>query len=172
MKDPYIFDLVDANNARIERAVESELVGNIRKFLLELGNGFAFVGEQYHLSVGDQDFYIDLLYYNLNLRCYFVIELKNQAFKPEFAGQLNFYLNAVNGELCKEGDNPTIGLLLCKEKNNLVAEYALQQINQPIGVSEYKLFEKLPEELAEKLPSAEDIEKRVKLEFDVNDEEE
>lgn len=163
MKDPYIFDFVNAAVTRLEREVERELVSNITKFLLELGSGFSFIGQQYHLSVGDQDFYIDLLFYNIKLHCYFAIELKNTEFKPEYAGQLNFYLNAINGELCKDGDNPTVGLLLCREKNNLVAEYALKNIDQPIGISKYEFFQKLPDKLADTLPSAEDIEKRIKL---------
>jgi hypothetical protein len=150
------------------REIESELVNNITNFLLELGSGFAFVGNQYHLEVGGQDFYIDLLFYHLNLRCYIVIELKNTAFKPDYTGQLNFYLSAVDNTLRKPSDNPTIGLLLCKEKNNIIAEYALQDINRPIGVSEYRLTETLPQELVVALPSIEDIEKRVRAKYNVD----
>ena len=168
MKDPYLFDFVEASENKIEREIESELVSNIAKFLLELGNGFAFVGNQYHIEVGGQDFYIDLLFYHLALRCYVVIELKNTPFKPDYAGQLNFYLSAVDNIMRKDGDNASIGLLLCKEKNNIIAEYALQEINRPIGVSEYKLVEKLPSELENALPSVEDIEKRVKAKYELD----
>ena len=131
------------------------------KLLLELGTGFAFLGNQYHLNVGGDDFYIDLLFYNLNLRCYVVIELKTGEFKPEYAGQLNFYLSAVDGILKKEADNPSIGLLLCKSKNDLVAEYSLKDMSKPIGVSEYKITSTLPEELEQQLPSVEDLQKRI-----------
>ena len=130
--------------------------------LLELGTGFAFLGNQYHLNVGGDDFYIDLLFYNLNLRCYVVIELKTGEFKPEYAGQLNFYLSAVDGILKKDNDNPSIGLLLCKSKNALVAEYALKDMSKPIGVSEYKVTSELPEALSKQLPSVEDIQKHIK----------
>lgn len=161
MKDPYVFDFVPFGRDMEERDIENALVKDVTAFLLELGTGFAFLGHQYHLNVGGDDFYIDLLFYNINLRCYVVIELKNEKFKPEHAGQLSFYISAVDGELKKPDDNPTIGLLLCKSKNNLVAEYALQDINKPMGVSEYRLGE-LPEEYKDLLPSIEDIQKRIK----------
>jgi predicted nuclease of restriction endonuclease-like (RecB) superfamily len=161
MKDPYVFDFVPFSRDMAERDIENALVKDVTAFLLELGTGFAFLGHQYHLNVGGDDFYIDLLFYNINLRCYVVIELKNEKFKPEHAGQLSFYISAVDGELKKEGDNPTIGLLLCKSKNNLVAEYALQDVNKPMGISEYRLGE-LPEEYKNLLPSIEDIQKRIK----------
>ena len=161
MKDPYIFDFVPFREDMIEREIESELTKNVTKLLLELGTGFAFLGNQYHLNVGGDDFYIDLLFYNLNLRCYVVIELKTGEFKPEYAGQINFYLSAVDGILKKDIDNPSIGLLLCKSKNNLVAEYTLKDMTKPIGVSEYKITHELPEELLRQLPSVEDIEKRI-----------
>ena len=135
---------------------------SICKLLLELGTGFAFLGNQYHLNVGGDDFYIDLLFYNLNLRCYVVIELKTGDFKPEYVGQLNFYLSAVDGILKKEQDNPSIGLLLCKSKNNVVAEYSLKDVSKPIGVSEYKITSNLPDDLEKQLPSVEDIQKRIK----------
>lgn len=124
MKDPYIFDFIPFKEDMVERDIEQALVRDVTKLLLELGTGFAFLGNQYHLNVGGDDFYIDLLFYNLNLRCYVVIELKSGEFKPEYAGQLNFYLSAVDGILKKEQDNPSIGLLLCKSKNDLVAEYS------------------------------------------------
>jgi predicted nuclease of restriction endonuclease-like (RecB) superfamily len=161
MKDPYIFDFVAYREGMAEREVEAELVRNITKLLLELGVGFAFVGNQYHIEVEREDFYIDLLFYHLKLRCYVVIELKRGNFKPEYAGKLNFYISAVDDLLKTESDNPTIGLLLCKNKKGMIAEYSLRDIEKPIGVSEYRLFEKLPEEYADVLPSAEDIERRI-----------
>ena len=148
--------------AVLEREIEEALVKDVTKLLLELGTGFAFLGNQYHLNVGGDDFYIDLLFYNLNLRCYVVIELKTGEFKPEYAGQLNFYLSAVDGILKKEQDNPSVGLLLCKSKNDLVAEYSLKDMSKPIGVSAYQVTSKLPEELEKQLPSVEDIQKRIK----------
>lgn len=162
MKDPYVFDFISFREDMLERDIEQALVRDVTKLLLELGTGFAFLGNQYHLNVGGDDFYIDLLFYNLNLRCYVVIELKTGEFKPEYAGQLNFYLSAVDGILKKEQDNPSIGLLLCKSKNNVVAEYSLKDISKPIGVSEYKVTSILPDELEEQLPSVEDIQKRIK----------
>lgn len=161
MKDPYIFDFVPFCEDMVERDIERALVQDVTKLLLELGTGFAFLGNQYHLNVGGDDFYIDLLFYNLNLRCYVVIELKTGEFKPEYAGQLNFYLSAVDGILKKEQDNPSIGLLLCKSKNNLVAEYSLKDMNKPIGISEYRVTSNLPAELENQLPSIEDIQKRI-----------
>ena len=162
IKDPYIFDFIPFKEDMLERDIESALVREITSLLLELGTGFAFLGNQYHLNVGGDDFYIDLLFYNLNLRSYVVIELKTGDFKPEYAGQLNFYLSAVDGILKKDTDNPSIGLLLCKSKNNLVAEYSLKDMSKPIGISEYKITNNLPEELEKQLPSIEDIQKRIK----------
>lgn len=162
MKDPYIFDFIPFKEDMLERDIENALVKEITALLLELGTGFAFLGNQYHLNVGGDDFYIDLLFYNLNLRSYVVIELKAGDFKPEYAGQLNFYLSAVDGILKKDTDNPSIGLLLCKSKNNLVAEYSLKDMSKPIGISEYKITNTLPEELEKQLPSVEDIQKRIK----------
>ena len=162
MKDPYVFDFIPFREDMLERDIEQALVRDVTKLLLELGTGFAFLGNQYHLNVGGDDFYIDLLFYNLNLRCYVVIELKTGDFKPEYAGQLNFYLSAVDGILKKEQDNPSIGLLLCKSKNNVVAEYSLKDISKPIGVSEYKITSSLPDDLEKQLPSVEDIQKRIK----------
>lgn len=161
LKDPYIFDFISIKADMLERDIENELVKNVTKLLLELGKGFAFLGNQYHLEVGGEDFYLDLLFYNLNLRCYVVIELKTGEFKPEYAGKLNFYLSAVDGILKKDGDNPSIGLLLCKSKNDIIAEYALKDMSKPIGVSEYKVTRQLPKELEESLPTAEDIQKRI-----------
>jgi len=136
LKNPYIFDFIEVREDIIEREIENELVANIAKTLLELGTGFAFVGNQYHLVVSDRDYYLDLLFYNTKLRCYIVIELKVGKFKPEYAGKLNFYLSVVDDTLKHESDYPTIGILLCKERDKLTAEYALKDINKPIGVSE------------------------------------
>ena len=152
----------------IEREIENELVANIAKTIMELGTGFAFVGNQYRIKVSEKDYYIDLLFYNTKLRCFVVIELKNTEFKPEYAGKLNFYLSAVDDILKHETDNPSIGIMLCKTKDKLTAEYALKDINKPIGVSEYKLSDFVPAELVDTLPSAEDIEKRVKAELEID----
>ena len=161
MKDPYVFDFIAFNEDMLERDIEQALVRDVTRLLLELGTGFGFLGNQYHLNVAGDDFYIDLLFYNINLRCYVVIELKTGDFKPEYAGKLNFYLSAVDGILKKEQDNPSIGLLLCKSKNNVVAEYSLKDISKPIGVSEYKITSSLPDSLEKQLPSIEDIQKRI-----------
>ena len=161
LKDPYVFDFITYRDGMVEQEIENELCRNITKFLLELGNGFAFVGNQYHLEIENEDFYIDLLFYHLKLRCYVVIELKTGSFKPEYAGKLNFYLSAVDDLLKTDNDNPSIGILLCKNKKGMIAEYALRDIEKPIGVSEYKLFGKLPQKYKKLLPSAEDIEKHI-----------
>lgn len=158
LKDPYIFDFLELSEKAKEKDIEAQLVKHITEFLLELGVGFAFVGKQYKIEVANKDYFIDLLFYHLKLRCYFVIELKSVAFKPEFAGKLNFYLSAVDDILKTENDNPTIGLILCKEKDKIEAEYALRDINKPIGISEYQITKSLPNELKSKLPTIEDIE--------------
>jgi len=161
MKDPYIFDFIPFKADMLERDIENAMVAEVTKLLLELGAGFAFLGNQYHLNVGGEDFYLDLLFYNLKLRCYVVIELKTGDFKPEYAGKLNFYLTAVDNILKTEQDAPTIGLLLCKSKNDMIAEYALQDINKPIGISEYRITEDIPEKFRQQLPSIEDIKNRI-----------
>ena len=163
LKDPYIFDFIDYREGMLERQIENELVKNITKSLIELGTGFAFVGNQYHIEVENEDFFIDLLFYNLKLRCYVVIELKNGDFKPEYAGKLNFYISAVDDLLKTNQDNPTIGILLCKNKKGMIAEYALRDIEKPMGVSEYSLLDTLPEKYENVLPSVEDIERRIGL---------
>jgi hypothetical protein len=147
----------------VEREIEDELVRHITQFLIELGTGFAFVGQQYRIEVEGRDFYVDLLFYQLRLRCYVVIELKAGEFKPEFAGKLNFYVSAVDAQVADATDNPTIGLLLCRDKGGLIAEYSFRDIEKPIGVSEYRLVRDLPEELEDLLPSAEDIATRIGL---------
>ena len=157
-----MFDFISLKEDMIERDIEQALVRDVTKLLLELGTGFAFLGNQYHLNVGGDDFYIDLLFYNLNLRCYVVVELKTGDFRPEYAGQINFYLSAVDGILKQPCDNPSIGLLLCKQKNNLVAEYSLKDMSKPIGVSEYQITKQLPEPYGKQLPSVEDIQNRIR----------
>ncbi len=161
MKDPYIFDFVSMRGRMIETDIEHELVQNISKLLLELGTGFAFVGEQYLLKVEDNEFFIDLLFYNYILHCFVAIDLKTGQFVPEYAGKMNFYLSVLDDKIKSDIDNPSIGLILCKDKNKVVAEYALKDMTKAIGVSEYKLMDVLPEELKETLPSVEDIESRV-----------
>lgn len=158
LKDPYNFDFLTIQNPAHERAVEDGLVAHIRDFLLELGQGFAFVGSQVPLTIDDQEFFIDLLFYHIRLRCYIVIELKATKFKPEHTGQLGFYLAAVDNRLKNEGDNKTIGILLCESKSKIIAEYALQNSKAPIGVSEYILMKSLPTDLKTNLPTVEQIE--------------
>lgn len=162
MNDPYIFDFIPFKEDMIEKDIENALVQDVTNLLLELGTGFAFVGNQYHLNIAGDDFYIDLLFYNINLHCYVVIELKTGEFKPEYAGKLNFYLSAVDDIVKTEQDNPSIGLLLCKSKNDVVAEYSLRDMSKQIGVSEYKITSQLPEMLEKQLPSVEDIQNRIK----------
>jgi len=159
-KDPYIFDFLTLHAAHIERDIEQGLIDNVQKFLLEMGKGFALVGRQYHLGVGTKDFYIDLLFYHTKMKCYVVVELKAREFDPRDVGQLNFYLSAVDDLVRDSQDNPTIGLLLCKTKDNLTAEFSLRDINKPIGVASYQtqLLKKLPKELKSKLPTIEEIE--------------
>jgi predicted nuclease of restriction endonuclease-like (RecB) superfamily len=158
-KDPYIFDFITLATEFSERELELELVKHVEKFLLELGAGFAFVGRQYKLEVSDKDFQLDLLFYHLKMRCFVVVDLKKGDFLPEYAGKMNFYCSAVDDILKHETDKPTIGLILCKGKDKIFAEYALRDLNKPIGVSEYELTQMLPDNLKSSLPSIEDIEK-------------
>ena len=162
LKDPYVFDFLTMTNSFKEKDIEEQLVSHITKFLLELGKGFAFIGRQYHLLVGESDYYIDLLFYHIKLRCYVVIELKNTKFIPEYAGKLNFYLSAVDSLVKSDADNPTIGILMCRDKNNFETEFALRDINKPMGISEFQLTEILPEELKTSLPTIEEIEQDLK----------
>lgn len=159
LKDPYIFDFLTLDSEFKERELETGLINHLQDFLIELGIGFAFVGRQYRLEVGEKDFYVDLLFYHLKLRCFIVIELKKGPFEPDYAGKLNFYLNVVDDKLRHPDDNPTIGLILCQDKNEMIAEYALRGINKAIGVSEYELTQSLPKELESSLPAIEDLEK-------------
>lgn len=170
LKDPYVFDFLALTEEHNEHELETGLVKHITQFLLELGAGFAYVGRQVPVAVGDKDFYLDLLFYHARLHCYVVIELKATAFKPEYAGKLNFYINAVDGQLKSENDQPTIGLLLCRTKDKLIAEYALKGITSPIGVSEYQLTQALPDNLKSSLPSIEEIEQALAKDLGDDDE--
>lgn len=159
LKDPYVFDFLELAADARERELERALIEHIRSFLLELGVGFAFVGHQVHLEVGGEDFYIDMLFYHLRLRCFVVIDLKTGKFRPEYAGKMNFYLSAVDDRLRQSDiDGPTIGLLLCKGKNRIIVEYALRDTVKPIGVAEWQLTRSLPDELSANLPSVDDLE--------------
>lgn len=170
LKDPYLFDFLGLGHDAQEREIEAGLIRHITRFLLELGAGFAFVGRQFRLEVGGDEFFIDLLFYHTRLKCYVVVELKATAFKPEHAGQLNFYLAAVDAQIKAEDDKPTIGLLLCKQQNRLVAEYALSGIDKPIGVAEYQLLRDLPDTLGRNLPSIAEIEAELAGELDTGSE--
>jgi predicted nuclease of restriction endonuclease-like (RecB) superfamily len=161
LKDPYLFDFLGLADDAHEREIENALIRHISQFLLELGAGFAFVGRQYRIEVAGDEFFMDLLFYHTRLKCYVVVELKASAFKPEYTGQLNFYLSAVDAQIKAPDDRSTIGLLLCKSRNKIIAEYALRNVNSPIGVAEYKLVASLPKELKTELPSIEEIESRL-----------
>ena len=161
MKDPYIFDMMGQTEAMNEQDIERQLVQHITKYLLEMGSGFAFVAQQKHFEVGEQDFYADLILYNIQLHAYVVIELKATPFKPEYMGQLNFYINVVDDTLRGEHDNKTIGLLLCNGGDKVVAQYALSGYDQPIGVSDYQLSRAIPDNLRSTLPSIEEVEEEL-----------
>ena len=158
LKDPYIFDFLTLTEPFQERELETSLVRHLEKFLLELGQGFAFVGRQYRLDIGNEDYYIDLLFYHLRLRCFIVIDLKKGKFKPEYAGKLNFYCNVVNDRLRHATDQPTIGLILCQTRDKLLAEYSFTGIDKPIGISTYELTRALPQKFQSVLPTVEEIE--------------
>lgn len=162
LKDPYIFDFINVTESYKERELENALVENISKFLIELGSGFAFVGKQVEISVGNQSFFIDLLFYHIKLKRYVVIELKTGHFEPEFAGKLNFYVTAVDKQMRDENDNATVGMIICKDKNKIIAEYSLTDLHKPLGISSYELKKILPENLRSHLPSIEDVEKELK----------
>lgn len=161
LKDPYNFDFLGLHDDALEKAIEDELIKNITKFLLELGKGFAFVGRQYKIEISETDYFIDLLFYHIDLKSYIVIELKAGKFKPEYAGKLNFYLSAIDSQVKKPEDNQSIGILLCKKKDKIEAEYALRDINKPMGISEYKLTDAIPENIKTKLPSIEELENKL-----------
>ena len=166
LKDPYIFDLAGAKERADERDIEEQLVKHVTRYLLEMGNGFAFVARQKHFQIGDSDFYADLILYNIKLHAYVVVKLKATPFKPEYAGQLNFYINVVDDKLRGENDNKTIGLLLCKGKDEIVAQYALTGYDQPIGISDYQLSKAVPENLKSALPSIEQVEEELTMLLD------
>ena len=166
LKDPYIFDLAGAKERADERDIEEQLVKHVTRYLLEMGSGFAFVARQKHFQIGDSDFYADLILYNIKLHAYVVVELKATPFKPEYAGQLNFYINVVDDKLRGENDNKTIGLLLCKGKDEIVAQYALTGYDQPIGISDYQLSKAVPESLKSALPSIEQVEEELTMLLD------
>ncbi len=168
LKDPYVFDFMTMSKPFIEKDIENQLVNHITKFLLELGKGFAFVGQQFHIEIANNDYYIDLLFYHIKLKCYVVVELKNTKFIPEYAGKLNFYLSAIDSLLKQEDDKPSIGLLLCRDKNSIEAEFALRDINKPIGVSDFSFTEALPDDLKSSLPTIEEIELKLKFEDENN----
>lgn len=161
LKNPYNFDFLGLEDDALEREIENAMIEHIAKFLIEMGKGFAFVGRQYQLIVSDNEYYIDLLFYHLQLRCFVVVELKSGKFKPEYAGKLNFYLSAVDTQLKHSTDNPSIGLILCKHKDKIEAEYALRDLNKPIGISEYILTQSLPDNFKSQLPTVEQLENQL-----------
>ena len=161
-KNPYVFDFLTIGKEVQERDLEQALTAQIQKFLLELGQGFAYMGKQYPMHVGNSDFFLDLLFYHTRLRCYVVVELKVTDFQPEYAGKLNFYLNVIDDSLRHETDQPSIGILLCKTPDKIVVEYALKNVNSPLGVAEYQLTEAILENLKGELPSIEDLENELK----------
>lgn len=163
LKDPYIFDFLTLKKNADERSIEDQLIKHITHFLLELGRGFAFIGRQYKLEIGEKDYFIDLLFYHTKLKCHIVVELKARDFKPEHAGKLSFYLSAVDDILKSESDNPTIGIILCQSKNKIEAEYALRGISQPIGAAEYQLSKSIPKDIKSELPAIDEIEKELSL---------
>jgi len=163
-----VFDFITTGEETKERNLQDALLTQIQRFLMELGIGFTFVGGNYHLEVGDEDFFLDLLFYHIRLRCFVVIELKRGAFRPEYAGKMNFYLTAVDRQLKHPSDNATIGLILCKTKNKVMAEYALADIRKPVGVATYQFTTSLPDALKDQLPGIEELEEGLK---DIEDEE-
>ncbi|MBX9890460.1 MAG: DUF1016 domain-containing protein [Amoebophilaceae bacterium] len=170
LKNPYLFDFLSLGKNAHEREVEKGLVAHIEKFLLELGDGFAFLGRLYHLQVEEQDFYIDLLFYHIKLRSFVVIDLKSGKFKPKYAGKMNFYLSAVDDLLRHPGDNPSIGLILCRSKVGVLAEYALRDMTKPIGLAAYRLEDALPENLKTALPTIEELEDELAKDLGGDDE--
>lgn len=157
LKEPYVFDLIELTDDYKEKELENKLVERLKNVLLELGSGFSFVGNQYKITVGNQDFYIDLLFYHIKLKCYIAVELKTSEFIPEFGSKLGFYLTALDEKIKDENDNPSIGIILCQSKNNEIVDYTLKYINKPVGVSEYKIFNKLTSKLLKELPTEKDI---------------
>lgn len=169
LKNPYFFDFLSLGKEAHEREIEKGLIKHIEKFLIELGEGFAFLGRQYHLQVEDQDFFLDLLFYHIKLRSFVVVELKSGKFKPEYAGKMNFYLSAVDDLLRHPSDNPSIGLILCRSKVGVLAEYALRDMTKPIGLAEYRLTENLPENIKTELPTIEELEAELSKDLKLKD---
>lgn len=157
MKEPYVFDLIELTEDYKEKELENKMLDRLKNILLELGSGFSFVGNQYKITIDNQDFYIDLLFYHIKLKCYIAVELKVVEFKPEFASKMGFYLTALDEEVKDENDNPSIGIILCQNKSNKIVDYTLKYINKPVGVSEYKIFDQLNKEIQSKLPTKEEI---------------
>ena len=170
MKEPYVFDLIELTEDYKERELENKMLERIKNVLLELGSGFSFVGNQYKITVDNQDFYIDLLFYHIKLKCYVAVELKVVEFKPEFASKMGFYLTALDEEVKDENDNPSIGIILCQNKSNKIVDYTLKYINKPVGVSEYKIFDKLSAELVKELPTEEDINLHINININIDGE--
>lgn len=164
MKEPYVFDLIELTEDYKEKELENKMLNRLKNILLEFGSGFSFVGNQYKITVDDQDFYIDLLFYHIKLKCYIAVELKVVEFKPEFASKMGFYLTALDEEVKDENDNPSIGIILCQNKSNKIVDYTLKYINKPVGVSEYKIFDQLNKEIQSKLPTKEEINVLVDIE--------
>jgi predicted nuclease of restriction endonuclease-like (RecB) superfamily len=161
IRNPYNFDFLGLENDALEREIENAMMNHITRFLIEMGKGFSFVGRQYAIQISENEYFIDLLFYHLQLRCFIVVELKSGKFKPEYAGKLNFYLSAIDSQLKHDTDNPSIGLILCKTKDKVEAEYSLRDIQKPIGISEYQLLQALPKEFESTLPSIEQIENQL-----------
>lgn len=164
MKDSYVFDLIELNNDYKEKELENKMLDRLKNVLLELVTGFSFVGNQYKITVVNHDFYIDLLFYHVKLKCYIAVELKVVEFKPEFASKMAFYLTALDEEVKDGNDNPSIGIILCQDKSDKIVDYTLKYINKPVGVSEYKIFDKLSTDLLKELPTKEDIELHIDIE--------
>ncbi len=164
MKDPYVFDLIELTNDYKEKELENKMLDRLKNVLLELVTGFSFVGNQYKITVVNHDFYIDLLFYHVKLKCYIAVELKVVEFKPEFASKMAFYLTALDEEVKDGNDNPSIGIILCQDKSDKIVDYTLKYINKPVGVSEYKIFDKLSTDLLKELPTKEDIELHIDIE--------
>ena len=165
MKDPYVFDIIELTNDYKEKELENKMLERLKNILLEFGNGFSFIGSQYKLTVGNKDFYIDLLFYHIKLKCYIAVELKIDEFIPEYGSKIGFYLQALDEQIKDKNDNPSIGIILCKSKNNKIVDYTLKYINKPVGVSEYKILDKLSVDYMKNLPKEEDL----KFNIDINE---
>ena len=164
MKEPYVFDLLELTENVREKDLEDKIINRLKNILLEFGNGFSFVGNQYKLTVGNKDFYIDLLFYHTKLKCYIAVELKVDEFIPEYGSKIGFYLQALDEQVKDENDNPSIGIILCKSKNNKIVDYTLKYINKPVGVSEYKILDTLPDDFIKSIPSEDDINEYLNIE--------